>query len=73
MQLISPETSTSGFTARMWSSFNAPMLAEILGNDTENVPPKPQHCSPSPNSTIFKPATEPSSVDAAELLFVPRE
>src|SRR5271165_1211753 len=71
-QLMSPETSTSGFAARTWSSFRSPMAAEMCGNATENVPPKPQHCSASPNSTSRTPAIEDSSRATASLLAVPR-
>src|SRR5208283_5920362 len=71
-QLVSPETRTSGFAARTWSSFRSPMAAETCGNATENVPPKPQHCSASPNSTRRRPSIERSSRATASPLAVPR-
>ena len=37
----------------------------MFGNPTEKVPPKPQHCSPSPNSTRRRPAMEPRRGAAA--------
>ena len=45
---------------------------EMFGKLTENVPPNPQHCSTSPNSTTFTPAIELSNVSAAAMLPVPR-
>jgi hypothetical protein len=35
---MSPETRTSAFAARTWSSFRSPIAAEMWGNPTENVP-----------------------------------
>ena len=70
---MSAETTTSGCAARRCSSLSVPIAAEMPGNPTENVPPKPQHCSPSPNGTTVAPAIEPSSVSAASPLAVPRE
>src|ERR1017187_90930 len=71
-QLVSPETRTSGFAARTWPSFRSPMAAEMCGKPTENVPPKPQHCSASPKGTSRNPAIDPSSSATASLLAVPR-
>jgi hypothetical protein len=36
-------------------SFSRPIASEMWGKLTENVPPKPQHCSASPNSTRLTP------------------
>src|SRR5690606_24414668 len=70
---ISPETSTSGFPAAPCSSFKPPSAAEIDGNVTANVPPNPQHCSPSPNETTSSPVIDSSKRIVAGPLFVPRE
>ena len=69
---MSADTTMSGCVARICSSFSVPMPPEILGNATENVPPKPRHCSPSPTGTTVSPAIDRSSVSAASLLLVPR-
>src|SRR5262249_31356657 len=50
-QLESADTRTSGAAAVTCSSLSVPMAREICGKATENVPPKPQHCSASPIST----------------------
>src|SRR5258708_5754710 len=73
MQLISPEVRICGWAALTCSSFNLPIASEMMGNATENVPPKPQHCSPSPKGTRVRPRIDERSLLVASLLSVPRE